>query len=341
MGHLTRAGAAAALAVLCGCATYSYHPFDPTSVESMRRTARPVLASIRLREAPRVAMEARLADERPGLKVLELGLPSAGDNGQPGGRLTARYFRRDRPGPRKLVVVLPIFGHSTFPPRRLTRHLLDNSDVDVLRIFGPGEILYWRRMAGAETEEAFLAEIDAFVARVRATVVDIRRMIEWARRQPGVDGDGVGIVGFSNSALLGSIVMGSDPRMAAGAFVVGGGHLHLVFASCGGDVQKVRDAVLPRFGWSPLEYARRLEKPLEAIDPVRYVGRIDPRRVLLLDSAKDRCIPEKARHDFYKALGHPERLSFHTSHRNTFFGMTFLAGNVIQHRILRFLEATL
>ncbi len=63
--------------------------------------------------------------------------------------------------------------------------------------------------------------------------------------------------------------------------------------------------------------------------------------MLLFDSAKDKCIPPRARRDFYSALGHPERLSFHASHRNTFLAMSFLAGNVIQRRILSFFEETL
>jgi len=161
--------------------------------------------------------------------------PSLGENGQPGNFVTGEYLASTAKGRKKLVIIVPIYGSSPIPPENLALHLAVwnwRADTNVLILRGEGDLFDWERMARSATAGEFFREIDASARRIATTVNDIRRLIDWAETRPEIDPKRIGIAGFSISATIGSIVMGVDARVVAGAFVMGGGNLHEVFARC-------------------------------------------------------------------------------------------------------------
>ena len=71
-------------------------------------------------------------------RVKRISFTSHGDNGQPDNRVTARYYRGSRPGPRPILVVLPIWGSYTYPADVISRGVRQRADgsVDLLVIEG-------------------------------------------------------------------------------------------------------------------------------------------------------------------------------------------------------------
>ena len=61
--------------------------------------------------------------------------------------------------------------------------------------------------------------------------------------------------------------------------------------ACNGRIRRTRERLLERFEWSIEDFKDALEGPLEAINPVRFAGRLDPDRVLMIEAAEDTCIP--------------------------------------------------
>jgi dienelactone hydrolase len=169
----------------------------------------------------------------------------------------------------------------------------------------------------------------------------VRRLVDWAEARPEVDARRIALIGFSMSAIVGSIALANEPRFAAGILVVGGADLHEVLATCNGRIRRTRERLLERFDWSVEDFKEALKAPLESINPVRFAGRVDPDRVLLIEAAEDSCIPEPARERFWHALGRPERVSYQYDHRATFLAMTFLGGYDLQRQIHRFLDRTI
>ena len=82
------------------------------------------------------------------------------------------------------------------------------------------------------------------VERVRTAIVDVRRLLDWAEARPAVDGDRIGVIGFSESALQVTGLMASDPRLASAVVVMGGAHPHEILATCYGPPE----GVAPRWG---------------------------------------------------------------------------------------------
>ncbi|MFQ5761238.1 MAG: alpha/beta hydrolase [Acidiferrobacterales bacterium] len=275
--------------------------------------------------------------------VRSLSFPSLGDNGQPGNLVKALYYQSKLPGQKKLVIVLPIWGTSTYPSRKITKSLLRYSrgNTNVLRILGEDFLFDWAAMRAATTEVELIALAERMVERVQIHVVDIRRVIDWAEVQPGVDADRIGLIGFSMGAIVGSLIAANEPRIAATVLAMGGANTHEMFATCFGRAKEAREAIMARLGWTKETFEKKLERPLMPINAARFAGSVNPDRVIIFEAERDTCIPKSSRDALWHAMGQPQRVSLPNGHKMAFLAMTPLGLNKMRRRIYTFLEATL
>ena len=249
-----------------------------------------------------------------------------------------------RPGAKRWVVVLPIWGASDYPPKKTIRWLLkgrNGARTNILWVTNSGRILHFRGLLDARTPEAFSRALTLAAGEVNTTADRVAALVEWARQRPDTDQARMGIVGFSIGAIVASLVAGRDPRYAAVVLAMGGGELGEVLASCYGRERLVRDTAMARFGWSREEYAERVEEGLASIDPLYVAGHIDPATVLYIDARHDGCIPPASREALWEAMGRPERITIAYGHKSSFLSMTFLGLDVTTRRIVHFLDRRL
>jgi dienelactone hydrolase len=260
-----------------------------------------------------------------------------------GDAVAARYFEGKVAGAKPLVIVLPVWGVSTYPSDTIAAGLREQSAgaINILQVDGDRMLFDWDALASARSEAEFHAQLALMIEHFIDVVIDIRRLVDWAETRPEVDARRIALIGFSMSAIVGSVAMANEPRIGVGVLVLGGADLQEVLAVCNGRIRSTRENVLKRFGWSIEEFKEQLKEPLEPVNPARYAGRVDPAGVLVIDAAKDTCVPESARERFWVAMGRPERVSYQYDHRATFLAMTFLGGNNLQDEIYRFLDRTL
>jgi len=343
-----RVGRVALLAILvvsaAGCSYWRLPEGTRTELHALpaRTAAQVTRDDLLFYSYPRRPVEPRidLRKERGLYRVWDMELTSLGDNGQPGNRVRARYFESRLPGRKRLILVLPIYGKSHYPSRKVARYLTKDRDAETTNVlmFLGGENLYdWRALADSESEEELLDEVERTVQRVRNTVVDVRRLVDWTEGRPEIDPERIGIVGFSFSSILANLTMALDERIAAGVFFMGGGHIHRIFAHCeGNDLQKVRREMRRRLQWTDLHFEYKLEAPLRPVDPIRLASLLEDRPVLLGESVVDAVIPPSSRRDLRRALGEPERIRFVIGHRAAFLSLTPLGFNYSTRKIRRF-----
>jgi pimeloyl-ACP methyl ester carboxylesterase len=176
------------------------------------------------------------------------------------------------------------------------------------------------------------------IGRFVSTVIDIRRVVDWAETQTDVDPQRIALIGFSMGALVASVAMANEPRLAAGVLVMGGADPHDVLATCDHEIERGRNHIREHLDWSLDQYRHELAKALARINPARFAGMVDPRRVLIIEAAADTCVPQTARERLWQAMGRPERIAYLYDHRVAFLAMTFLGGNNLQQQIYRFLD---
>lgn len=275
--------------------------------------------------------------EAHGYAIRLLQYPASGDNGQSGNTVTVRYYESSEPGPRPLVLVLPIWGGNAYPQAVVVSDLVASGRFNVMLVLGDDSVMDWGALGGAPTPAAFENEFRRMIERVRTWVIDLRRLLDWAETRPAVAAGSIGVIGFSESTLQVTGLMASDPRVAAAVLLMGGAHPHEIFGTCYGPPGAVRREISARFGWTREQLVERLRPLTESIDADRLGSRVDAQRVLMFEAGLDDCMPSTARDALWRALGYPLRITVPSTHAGAFLGLTFLRRNYMRRRIVEFL----
>ncbi|MFQ5524871.1 MAG: hypothetical protein ACE5GX_01285 [Thermoanaerobaculia bacterium] len=282
--------------------------------------------------------------EAGGYAEHRLSFASIGYNAQHQNLVEATYFERRTPGRKALVIILPIWGSSSYPGRALLRQLRRDDavgDMSFLLIHGREYLFDWEGMARASSEAALRGTLATSVEAMLNSIQDARRLLTWAVERPEVDPSRIAIAGFSSGAIVAAITMGVDRRIGTGVFVMGGADPHEIFSTCSSHARTSREAVRRNLGWSLDQFRATLEGPLSAINPRHYVSSIDPANVLVVEASADRCIGDNPRREFWTALGRPEKISVLGGHRHSFLSMTPLGRHWTTRRISEFLRRKL
>jgi pimeloyl-ACP methyl ester carboxylesterase len=327
-----------AAVALVGCAAHTHAPFVPGDHLAGPALIRSLPGEFEYIDSlPHPTYT--IAAEDAAYRTVSLAFPSAGENGQDGNLVTARYYQSKSEGAKPLVIVLPIWGIDTYPSNTISAGLRKHGgNINVLQIDGERPLLDWGIVGDTRTEAEFLNLLDQLIGRFVSTVIDIRRVVDWAETQTDVDPQRVALIGFSMGALVASVAMANEPRLAAGILVMGGADPQDILAACDHEIGRGREHVLEQLDWSLDKYRNELAKALARVNPARFAGMVDPRRVLIIEAAADTCMPPSSRERLWRAMGRPERIAYLYDHRMAFLAMTFLGGNNLQQQIYRFLD---
>ena len=323
------------------CVSHTTKPYRAEARGDVRRAAPPSLRP----PGPRldvVEMTAGRSGDHDVLKLYRTAPCGASTRSE----LGALAYVSRAPGAKRWILVLPIWGSSTYPPRKLVTWLTHGSSgrgTNVLWIQDPGRasLIDFPSLRASPSPEDFLAVLSRSADCIGAAAQDVRGWLDWVLHQPGVDPRRVGLVGCSIGAMVGSLAMGRDGRFGAGVFVMGGGHLDEILSTCYGEEAEVRRHAAEAFGWSQEEFQREVAEPLAAVDPVAVAGNINPADVLFIDAGRDSCIPPSARDGLWEAMGRPERVTLDYDHKTSFLSMTFLGFDRTTQRAVEFLDAKL
>lgn len=273
-----------------------------------------------------------------------LSMASSGDNGQAEQAVRGWYFAHAH-ARAPLVIVVPIYGTINYPSWTMARFLTQARTplpVNVVLLEADRDLTDWDRLQRAPTEAAFLEAVAVGTARYRTTAEDISRIVDWALTRPETDAERLGIVGFSLSATIAAIAMTQDPRLAAGAFVMGGANLHEIFAFCDEPrVAEVRRAVTTRFGWSVETFKLKIQAISDAINPALMPRVNGHRRTLYMEATSDDYIPPTAREALRVTLNPSVHVRLRYRHWPAFLrGMSLLSLHYIERTVVSFFEET-
>ena len=329
---------------LAGCLAHSRSP-SASFASQVPRDHPPPLPAFAY-ERSEIPLENRmLEDEETSFyRVRYVRFPSIGDNGQAGGLVRGKYYESKLPGRKPLVIVLPIWGGHVYPSEKTTASLTRRSGgrVNVFHMEGEKRLIDWQALDSAAEESAFLEAWRQGARREWVAVTDIRRTIDWAEGRAELDAQRIGLVGFSQGAVVAATVATQEPRLAAVALVMGGARPHEVLASCPLDrSEAARIKATAEFGWTPEDLERRLAPIFSTLDPANYPGRVDPDRVLIFEATRDDCMPETAREALWEAMGRPARIRLPYLHQQAFLAMTPLGLNWMRRSIWSFFRQAL
>ena len=148
-----------------------------------------------------------------------------------------------------------------------------------------------------EGEDFFSTDLANTRDHIIQSVVDYRRALDYLATRDDVDADTVGLIGASLGAILGSMVTASDQRIKTCLLIVGGGDWRtIVEKSQHPAAQRLREAIAGDVS------------ALDDVDPTKWVARISPRPVWMLNGRQDKIIPQAAAQALYQAARDPKKI---------------------------------
>ncbi|HVJ31178.1 MAG TPA: hypothetical protein VNA66_12775, partial [Gammaproteobacteria bacterium] len=82
-------------------------------------------------------------------EIVHISFPSSGHNGHAENLVEGQYFRSKQPGRKSLVVVMPIWGTSDYPPAKISEGYARKAgnDTHVIWIYGNTPVFPWDELA--------------------------------------------------------------------------------------------------------------------------------------------------------------------------------------------------
>ncbi len=226
--------------------------------------------------------------------------------------------------PRRYPVIVLLGGKTT--GKHAIDYALDIRDV----IIAAPDYPYTPR--DSYTFLSFLSDVPQMRKAALNMVPTVMLLIDYLRRRPDVDTNRVVLIGYSFGAPFATCVSAIDKRVSVCAVVFGGGNL------CGLIRHNVRRYQGKVVGELVGMLGGLLLSPLE---PLRYVGRISPVPLIMINGREDEQVPPVYANLLYEEAREPKRIVWlearHVNPRNVELTrkiVTVLKGELVRMNIL-------
>lgn len=307
----------AVLLVVSGC--YSYHFRDPGPARPFQEPTEPIeifeydRSEVRVKLYPQEEKTAQYDLYKIKFKVRdfeELNKTS----------VMAYWFApKDTTEPKPLVIVMPPTGGPYSISLSFGRYLADR---------GFACLCLQRRERFFKPENDIPYHKNLF----RQSVIDIRRGIDWAVTQPGVDQERIGILGVSLGGVLSQLAMQADQRIRSGVILLSGQDLPQILDTSGYIVVKrYRQALMKKLDLDQKSLVNLAEKTFREVDPKSFNDRIDPAKVLMVSGRYDNIIRYEVTKATWENMGHPELFVIPSGHYSSVFYRSLSMNKIYNH----------
>ena len=223
-------------------------------------------------------------------------------------------------GPFPLVLISPILGG---------KYRIEQSLADFLVKHGFAAVIVHHKPLRLLPDEG----LQQFEDYLRASVIRLRRALDWAQTQKEIDKEKIGTLGISLGGILNVILAGVDKRVKVHVVAMAGGNLaDVVCYTHEKAVKRYRNQFMKRQGLT-LDELRTQLRATVVTDPMSYAHEVGTDNVLLFVAWFDMIIGRKYSKKLAKALGNPETYYFPLGHYSSFLTIPF-----VRVRALRFFE---
>jgi fermentation-respiration switch protein FrsA (DUF1100 family) len=131
---------------------------------------------------------------------------------------------------------------------------------------------------------------------------------------------------------VGSLLTESNDQITAAAYLLGGGNLPEILAAPQGYVKgRIRSRIMLHNGWSTEEFKKEAVTALKSVDPLTYAGRLDAKRILMVNGRFDQVIPYPNARELWEALGEPVWIVLPVGHYTASFFNRYVRYRVAGH----------
>ena len=215
-----------------------------------------------------------------------------------------------------IIIVHGMGDYSRIPCTMLARKLVKQN----IACFIPYLTIHSKRLPKAyKSDMPFLTPQQWFEV-YRISVVDIRRIIDWASDRDEINPEKIYITGISFGGFVSSISMGVDDRVKAGILIVTGGNANKIsWLSKSNRYRKKYPRSVSEHNNILGKYRKYLDDVKEQgfdnvdaddisfySDPLTFACNLRDRPVLMINAEKDKYLHEETVIELWEALGKPQ-----------------------------------
>jgi len=230
---------------------------------------------------------------------------------------------------RPAAILLHWLGGS-FDTLEIVGQRMAEQGIATIMLYMPG---YGPRKAkdSGPAEKLTKKDMEAMIAGMHQSVLDVRRAGDWLASRPDVEPDRIGLVGISLGAVIGSLAAGIDDRFGRSVFLIGGGDLPAIVMNGSRETAEAK-ARLEKDGLT----VEQLRDRWRDVEPLTFASRIRPAEVLLINADADEVIPKACTERLRSAMGSPEIRWFKGGH----YALLFQLGKALRQITAHLLDRT-
>jgi esterase/lipase len=215
-----------------------------------------------------------------------------------------------------MIIVHGMGDYSRIPCNMLARKLVKQN----IACFVPYLTIHSKRLPKAYKSDMPYLTPQQWFEVYRISVVDIRRIIDWASGRDEIDSDKIYITGISFGGFVSSISMGVDNRIRAGILIVTGGNANKISWLSKSNRYRKK---YPRSESEHNNILGKYRKYLDNVeehgfdnvdaddisfysDPLTFAGNLRDTPVLMINAEKDKYLHEETVTELWEALGKPQ-----------------------------------
>ena len=244
-----------------------------------------------------------LRENRSGEKFTQywLSFPSARSSPIPEHNTVWCRFWQPKDGlKRRPAAILLHWLGGNFDTLEIVGQRMAEQGIATLMLYMPG---YGPRRAkeGGSAEKITKKDMEAMIAGLHQTVLDVRRAGDWLAGRPDIEPSRIGLVGISLGAVVGSLTAGIDDHFGRSVFLIGGGDLPVIVWNGSKETAEAK-ARLEKDGFT----IEQLRDRWRDVEPLTFASRVRPEEILLINADADEVIPRAATERLRTAMGAPE-----------------------------------
>ena len=244
-----------------------------------------------------VLSHSELLKQRSRFTVRTVTIPMGDDASAP---IRLEYY--DLPGDAQtpVIILLPILNGHLFVTRHFARFYANRGYAAVIVDGNEGE--------------SFTQYLRTPENKIRETVWEHKRVLDWVMQNPEFDPDSIGVFGISLGGINSVILSALDDRVDATVAVMAGGDLPYIFRNTTDrSVIRAASSVTGRRGLTKNDLALHLEQSI-ATDPLELAPYVDAEKVLMVLARNDTVVPFEKQQELRTMMGNPEAVYLPTGH---------------------------
>jgi predicted esterase len=238
-----------------------------------------------------------------------------------------------------LVILTHGFGDASMAPCMALARLLIKQGIATFVWYLP---THSHRLPEAVKGEALPKHPGDWLEIYRSSVMEIRRIVDWASDRREIDPERISVAGFSMGGIISSIAMAVDARIYAGIFIVVGGNMAEL--SWGGESENAlgghgcsEEECRAAYSRYP-EYLEEVaslgfenvvpEKECFQFDPLTFAAQLRGRPMLMINGRDDEIVSELSTTMLWEALGKPSLIWVPDTHVGTYCQSSLIAAEI-------------